>query len=170
MPLDGILHRAGEDLAVGDVVFAATDDRTDALDAEAQVGTGSLEMDFVSAIHQCLECLHARDHPGVVQRADSEEEFSESLGAHLCLLGHRRSGPPENDPAGLVDPVVEGRAELRGEHCHLRLRHISHLGDVLRAAHGDVGLHLLESCQIDIGHCCRLRAGHTKREFTTDPP
>src|SRR5436190_13756317 len=43
VPLDRVLHRATEDLAVRNVAIAAADHRTDSFDAETQIGSRSLD-------------------------------------------------------------------------------------------------------------------------------
>ena len=149
-------------------MLTAADDRADSLDTEAQIRSWSGDLDAVSLVHQGLQRLHARHHRGVIERTDPEEKFSKGLRAHLSLLGHRGGGPAKNHPAGLIDPVIKSRAQLGGEKRHLGLGNIGHLGDVLGSAHGDVGLHLLESGQIKFGHCGSLRAGDPQGQFPTD--
>ena len=51
-PLHGILDRAAEDFAVGNVAVAAADDRADALDAEAQVGARAFDLHAVGFVHE----------------------------------------------------------------------------------------------------------------------
>ena len=112
MPLHGILHRTGEYFTVRDIVGSSTNHRTDPLDAESQIGSRTLDMNLIGAIHEGLQSLHAGNHFSIIQRADPEEKFGEGLGAHLSLLRHRGGGPAENDPSGLVDPIIESGTQL----------------------------------------------------------
>ena len=150
--LHAVAHRAGEHLAVGDVVRAPAGDDADVLDGKAQVRARPGDLDLVRAGHALLERFHAGDHPGVVERADAEVEVLEGFRTHAGLLGHGRGGPAQHAPAGFLDPVVDDRAhELHGE-VHLVAGHVAHLGDVVAAADGDVGLHLLHAGEFELGH------------------
>ena len=147
--LHRILHRTREDLAVGDVVRAAADDGGDALDAETQIGAGTFDLDAVGAFEAFLERGHAGLHLGVIQRADAEEEILECLGAHPGLLGHGGGRPAQHAPARVANPMVEHGLENFHGQSHALAGYVAHLGDVVAAAHGDVGVHALHPGQFD---------------------
>ena len=123
----------------------------DALDGEAQVGAGALDLHPVGAAHEVAQRLHARRHAAVVQRADAEVEILERLGAHAGLLGHGGGRPAQHDPLGLVHPVILHRLHQPRDQLHAGGGHVGGLEDVARAAQRDVGVHLLHAGQLHRG-------------------
>ena len=145
MALDAFFHRAGKHFAVGDVAVAAASHGADVFDGKSEVGAGALDVDLVGAVHQGFERGHARGHAAVVECANVEVKILERRGAHLRLLGHGGRGPAEDDPFGLVDAPVHDGPHFPGDELHFFIRHIAHLGDVVAAPHGDVGLHFFHA-------------------------
>ena len=168
MPLDAFFHRAGENLAVRNVAVAAAGHRADVFDGETEVGAGAFEMNLVGAIHERFESGHAGSHAAVVERADIEEKILEGRGAHLRLLGHCGCGPAEDDPLGLVDAPVHNRPHFSRDELHFFVRHIAHLGDVVAAAHGDVGVHLFHAGELHGGRGVETGGFGTKGDFARE--
>src|SRR6202035_5636512 len=91
--LNGIFHGAAENFTVGNVAIASANHSWNSLDAKADVGTRSLNLDTVRPFHQRLQRFHARLQFAVIQRADFKVEIFEGLRAHSGQLRHRRRGP-----------------------------------------------------------------------------
>ena len=96
--LHGILHRAAENFAVGNVAIAAANHRADALDAEAQIGAGPFDFHAIGFVHERLQRFHARLQFPVIERADLEIEILERLRAHAGELRHGRRRPAQAPP------------------------------------------------------------------------
>ena len=163
--LDAVFDRAREDLAVGDVAQTAASLGADALDRESQIGARTLEMHAVGLVHQVFERLHARAVAAVVEGADAKEEVFERLGAHARLLRHGARRPAEDDPLGLVHPVVEHRLHELGDELDTIRGHVGRLEDVIRPAGRDVGVHLLHAGQFEVGRELVLLHAGTLEQF-----
>jgi len=170
LALHGVLHRRGEDFAIGNIVRAAAGDGADAFDGKAQVGAGAFDFDEVGGFHGGLERLHAGLHLRVIEGADIEVKILEGLGAHAGALGHAGGWPAQDAPLGLLDPPVEHRLHLARDEFHLLRRHVAHLGDVIAAAHGDVGVHLFHLRELDGGGDFELLLLRVEGELAADPP
>jgi hypothetical protein len=165
MALDAFFNGAGKHFAVGDVAVAATGHGADVFDGEAEVCAGAFEVNLVGAVHERLECGHAGGHAAVVERADFEIEILERRSAHLGLLGHGGRGPAEDDPFGFVDAPVHDRPHFSGDELHFFVRHIAHLGDVVAAADGDVGVHFFHAREFHGGGGVESGGFRSKGEF-----
>ena len=161
-------HGAGKNLAVGDVAVAAAGHGADVFNGEAEVGAGAFEVDLVGAVHERFERGHAGGHAAVVERADIEKEILERGGAHLGLLGHGGRGPAEDDPLGFVDAPIHDRPHFSGDELHFCIGHIAHLGDVVAAAHGDVGVHLFHAGELHTGGGVESIGLGAEGEFTRE--
>ena len=150
-PVDAVLDRTGEHLAIGDVAQAAAFLRPDALDREVQIRAGTLEVHPVGAAHEISERLHAWLHATVVQRADPEIKILEGLGAHAGLLGHGGSGPAQHHPLCVVHAVVLHRLHQPGDQLGPGGRYVGGLEDIGRTAQRDIGVHLLHAGEFHRG-------------------
>src|SRR6185369_11561941 len=64
------LHRTGKDFTIGNISVAFAHFGSDSLDAEAQVGAWSDQMNFVSFAHPAFQGDHGTSHFRIIHRAD----------------------------------------------------------------------------------------------------
>ena len=133
MAVDGVLHRGGVDLAVGDVPVAVHAEAGDALDGEGDVRAGRDDADLVGPGHQVLEGLHGPAHLVVVHQAGPEVEVLILLRGDAGQLGHGVIGVPEHGPLGVVAPL----RQMDGAPVVLAVALLGLVGDVVPGA--DVG-------------------------------
>ena len=88
MTLNGISHRATENLTIGNIAIATADHGRNPLYAKAEVGIRSFNFHSIRLFHQPLECLHTGLQFAIVQRADFEVKVLKSLCAHPGKLCH----------------------------------------------------------------------------------
>ena len=133
MAVDGVLHRGGIDLAVGNVPVAVHAEAGDALDGEGDVRAGRDDADLVGPGHQVLEGLHGPAHLVVVHQAGPEVEVLILLRGDAGQLGHGVVGVPEHGPLGVVAPL----RQMDGAPVVLAVALLGLVGDVV--PHADVG-------------------------------
>ena len=148
--VDRFFHRAGKDLAVRDIAVARAADCAESLDAECQVGARPLEVHLVRLGHAPDEWLLCFGHLRVVHCADAEEKILERLGAHAGTLRHRSVGPTDDDPACLVDAIVEYRPQGAGVHREIVGRDVGILCGVAGTADCDVCVAFSHAAHLDV--------------------
>ena len=115
--VDPVLDRAGEDLAVGEVLGAVAVDPGPAGDAELQVGVGGDDVQFSLLAQQIDQALlPVADGPprghwvSLVEVAGAEDEILVLGQAHLGVLGERLGGELGAAPVEVAGgcPLHEG--------------------------------------------------------------
>ena len=170
-PLDGVLHRGGENLSVGNVVLPGAADCGDVLHREFQIGSRPTDMDIAGVLHPLLQRLHLLCHGRVIDRTDIEVEVLEALRAHMGLLGHPGRRPAQHNPLRARHPhlEVDGLEDVLLVELHLFLRHIGHLGGVVRSAQADVALRLLHHLALVFSDVGKLVLLGVHVELPQDP-
>ena len=133
MAVDGVLHRGGIDLAVGDIPVAVHAEAGDALDGEGDVRAGRDDAHLVGPGHQVLKGLHGPAHLVVVHQAGPEVEVLILLRGDARQLGHGVVGVPEHGPLGMVAPL----RQMDGAPVILAVALLGLVADVV--PHADVG-------------------------------
>ena len=163
--VDGVLHRGGVDLTVGNVAVAVHAEAGDVLDGEGEVRAGRNDVYLVGAVHQGFQMLHGPSHLVIVHQASLEIEILIFLGGYTGQLGHGVIGIAEDAPLGVVAALVQ----VNGAPVILAIAALGLITDIVphadigSSADIDVGIHVLHALQFigcDLRHVFRICPGH----------
>ena len=160
--VDGIAHRCGINLAVGDIAAAGTLDGRNILDGEGNIRTPCHQTHAVCFIHQFHQMLHGITHFAVIQIAYIKIEILEILQRGLGGLSHGICGVAQYHPFCMWHTNLMMHRVIIQTVLDIDFfcRHVILLCQVVLPTHADEGIHLLHQAAVHLCHdfllflCC----------------